>query len=147
MITSLPYWVLFHSKDFFTTSVAQLCGCFCHSPCPFMWAAQGKKGKAEVCHFSAVTNPSESIASWNITVLSWGNLVFLYLEMFIINSLMILSPLLLCHTSLDLCEISQGCSSSLSAGQSQADWTGCSTLLMSSHMRLMWIWLFYWKQT
>lgn len=39
--------------------------------------------------------------------------MFLYLEMFIINSLTILSPLLLCHTSLDLHEISQGCSSSL----------------------------------
>lgn len=91
------------------------------SPYPFMWAAWGKKAKAKVCHFSSVANPSASIASWNIMVLSWGNSGFPHIEMVIINSLMILSPLLLCHTTSVLCEIPQGCSNSLTDGVGQTE--------------------------
>ena len=102
MRNSLPCWVLFHSKDIFYNTCSSAMwvllslsfSLLCHvGP----WE---KKAKAEVCHCSSVTNPSESTARWNIMVLSWGDSRFAYIEMVIINSLMILSPLLLCHTTL-----------------------------------------------
>lgn len=64
---------------------------------------------------------SESITSWNMTVWSWGNLGFPYIEVVIINFLMILPPLLLRDTKLVLCEIPEDYSSSLLNGARQTE--------------------------
>lgn len=116
MVTCLPYWVLFHGKDIFYNICSSavwvllsltLLAILCEQP-------GGKKAKAEVCHFS-----SETIASWNIMVLSLGNSVFPYIKMTIINSLMSLPPFLLCNARLVLCDIPQGCFSRLLDGARQ----------------------------